>query len=174
MTCAAMLGKLGERDCAEGRESCAGYLQGTLYFSLRAAAGCVKSFEKDPRRAAAEGLAVDFAKEVNRDVKGVYVGSVEESSTIGCRLFWRGVEAGEDMVMDKIIELALERLAWRGPLQLWNAANAPYLIYSGIVLARDIAASEMNNLVCLNREPRYGGSYANAAGSLRKMTGFIE
>ena len=83
MACAAMLGKMGERSCAEGRASCAGYLQGSVYFSLRAAAGCHKSFEKDKEGlAAADGLIARFAGEVKRDVKDVYVGHVERAQSI--------------------------------------------------------------------------------------------
>ena len=72
MACGAMLGKLGERDCAEGRGSCAGDLQSSVYFSLRAAAGCHKSFEKDKaRQAEADALMEQFAKVVKQDVKAV-------------------------------------------------------------------------------------------------------
>ena len=78
MACAAMLGKLGERDCAEGRASCAGQLQGSVYFSLRAAAGCHKSFEKDKaKQAEADKLIERFAKAVNQDSKGLYVKHVD-------------------------------------------------------------------------------------------------
>ena len=175
MACAAMLGKMGERDCAEGRGSCAGQLQGSVYFSLRAAAGCHKSFEKDKaKQAEADKLIERFAKAVNQDVKGIYVKHVEEASTIGHHLAWHaGKEAGI-IGTEKVLEFAFERLAWHGAGTVVSSIGLPLFAFSTVMLFHEIAASEMNNLVCLKWGHYYNGSYANVSGSLTKMTGNIK
>ncbi len=175
MACGAMLGKLGERDCAEGRATCAGQLQGAAYFSLRAAAGCHKSFEKDkPRQAEADKLIEAFAREVKQDIKGVYVGHVHGASTVGHQLTWHGIEEGAVMGTEKVLEFALERLAWHGAGAAVGAVSLPLTVFSGAMLFHEIAASEMNNLVCLKWGHYYNGSYYNLTGSLRKMTDNIK
>ena len=175
MACGAMLGKLGERDCAEGRATCAGWLQGTVYFSLRASAGCHKSFENNkPKQAEADRLLEAFAKVVKRDVKGVYVGHTEESATVGHHLAWHAVKEGGVIGTEKVLELAFERLAWHGAGAAVSAAGMPLLAFSTFMLFHEIAASEMNNLVCLKWGHYYKGSYANVSGSLDKMTANIK
>jgi len=175
MACGAMLGKLGERDCAEGRGSCAGHLQGSLYFGLRAAAGCHKSFEKDkPRQAVADKMVERFAKAVNQDVKGVYVKHAEAASTVGHHLAWHaGKEAGI-IGTEKVLEFAFERLAWHGAGAAVSAVGVPLFAFSTVMLFHEIAAAEMNNLVCLEWGHYYNGSYANVSGSLNKMTRHIK
>ena len=175
MACGAMLGKLGERDCAEGRSSCAGDLQGAVYFSLRASAGCHKSFEKNkPKQAEADKLLDQFAKVVKRDVKGVYVGHVEGAQTVTHHLAWHaGKEAGI-IGTEKVLEFAFERLAWHGAGAVVGAASMPIFVFSSVMLFHEIAASEMNNLVCLEWGHYYKGSYANVSGSLAKMTASIK
>lgn len=175
MACGAMLGKLGERDCAEGRASCAGHLQGSLYFGLRAAAGCHKSFEKDKtRQAAADKMVERFAKAVNQDVKGVYVKHAESASTVGHHLAWHaGKEAGI-IGTEKVLEFAFERLAWHGAGAAVSAAGVPLFAFSTVMLFHEIAAAEMNNLVCLEWSHYYNGSYANVSGSLDRMTRHIK
>ena len=175
MACAAMLGKLGERDCAEGRASCAGQLQGSVYFSLRAAAGCHKSFEKDKaKQAEADKLIERFAKAVNQDIKGIYVKHVEESSTIGHHLAWYAGEKVGAIGAEKVLEFAFERLAWHGAGTVVSSIGLPLFAFSTFMLFHEIAASEMNNLVCLKWGHYYNGSYANVSGSLNKMTGYVK
>lgn len=175
MACGAMLGKLGERDCAEGRGSCAGQLQGSLYFGLRAAAGCHKSFEKDKhRQAEADKMVERFAKAVNQDVKGVYVKHAEEASTVGHHLAWHaGKEAGI-IGTEKVLEFAFERLAWHGAGAAVSAAGIPLFAFSTAMLFHEIAAAEMNNLVCLEWSHYYNGSYSNVSNSLNRMTRHIK
>ena len=175
MACGAMLGKMGERDCAEGRGSCAGDLQSSVYFSLRAAAGCHKSFEKDKaRQAEADALMEQFAKVVKQDVKAVYVGHVEGAATAGHHLAWHAVKEGGMIGTEKVLEFAFERLAWHGAGAAVSAASLPLLAFSTAMFFHEIAASEMNNLVCLKWGHYYKGSYANVAGSLHKMTAKIK
>ena len=175
MACAAMLGKMGERDCAEGRPSCAGHLQGAVYFSLRAAAGCHKSFEKNkPRQAEADKLIERFAKTVNQNVKGVYVKHVEEAQTVTHHLVWHaGKEAGI-IGTEKVLEFAFERLAWHTAGGVVSSVGLPLFVFSSMMLFHEIAASEMNNLVCLEWGHYYGGSYANAGTSITRMTSTIK
>ncbi|OIN99626.1 MAG: hypothetical protein AUJ51_12395 [Elusimicrobia bacterium CG1_02_56_21] len=175
MACGVMLGKLGERDCAKGKASCAGHLQGSVYFSLRAAAGCHKSFENDKaRQAVADKLVDNFAKVIKRDIKGIYVAGAEESSTVGHHLVWHaGKEAGI-IGTEKVLEFAFERLAMHTAGAAVSAAGVPIFVASSFLLFHEIAASEMNNLVCLQWSHYYNGSYANAAGSITKMSGYIK
>ncbi len=175
MACGSMLGKLGERDCAEGRASCAGYLQGSVYFSLRAAAGCHKSFENNkPKQAEADKLIDRFAAAVKQNVKGVYVGPVEESQTVGHHLAWHaGKEAGI-IGTEKVLEFAFERLAMHTAGAVVGSVGLPLFAFSSFMLFHEIAASEMNNLVCLEWGHYYKGSYANSSGSITKMSGFIK
>ena len=175
MACGSMLGKLGERDCAEGRASCAGYLQGSIYFSLRAAAGCHKSFEKNKEKLAVADRNVDrFAAAVKQNVKGLYVGKVEEAQTVGHHLAWHtGKEAGI-IGTEKILEFAFERLAWHSAGAVVGSVGAPLFVFSTFMLFHEIAASEMNNLVCLEWGHYYKGSYANSSASIARMSGFIK
>jgi hypothetical protein len=175
MACGAMLGKLGERDCSEGRASCSGHLQGAVYFSLRAAAGCHKSFEKHKeKQAEADKLIERFAKVVKQDVKTVYVKHVEEASTVGHHLAWHaGKEAGI-IGTEKVLEFAFERLAMHTAGAVVSSVGLPLFVFSSAMLFHEIAASEMNNLVCLKWGHYYNGSYANVSGSLNKMTGYIK
>jgi len=175
MACGSMLGKLGERDCAEGRASCAGYLQGSIYFSLRAAAGCHKSFEKNKEKLAVADRNVDrFAAAVKQNVKGLYVGKVEEAQTVGHHLAWHtGKEAGI-IGTEKILEFAFERLAWHSAGAVFISVGAPLFVFSTFMLFHEIAASEMNNLVCLEWGHYYKGSYANSSASIARMSGFIK
>ena len=175
MACGSMLGKMGERDCAEGRASCAGDLQGSMYFSLRAAAGCHKSFEKNKEKLVqADKLIDQFAKTVKQNVKGIYVGDVEGAQSVTHHLVWHtGKEAGI-IGAEKVLEFAFERLAWHGAGAAVGAASAPLFVFSSFMLFHEIAASEMNNLVCLEWGHYYKGSYANAAGSITKMSAYIK
>ena len=175
MACGSMLGKLGERDCAEGRASCAGYLQGSIYFSLRAAAGCHKSFENNKaKQLEADKLIDRFAGTVKQNVKGVYVGKVEESQTVGHHLAWHaGKEAGI-IGTEKVLEFAFERLAMHTAGAVVGSVGLPLFAFSSFMLFHEIAASEMNNLVCLEWGHYYKGSYANSAGSITKMSGSIK
>lgn len=175
MACGAMLGKMGERDCAEGRPSCAGHLQGAVYFSLRAAAGCHKSFEKDKaKQASADKLIERFSKTVNQNVKGVYVKHVEEAQTLNHHLVWHaGKEAGI-IGTEKVLEFAFERLAWHAAGTVVSSVGVPLFAFSSVMLFHEIAASEMNNLVCQEWGHYYGGSYANMSGSITKMTATIK
>lgn len=175
MACGAMLGRLGERDCAEGRATCAGWLQGSVYFSLRASAGCHKSFEKDKaRQAEADRNLEAFAKIVKRDVKGVYVGHVEHAGTVGHHFAWHAAKEGAMIGTEKVLEFAFERLAWHGAGAAVGAASLPLLAFSTAMFFHEIAASEMNNLVCLKWGHYYNGSYANVSGSINKMTANIK
>ncbi len=175
MACGSMLGKLGERDCAEGRASCAGYLQGSIYFSLRAAAGCHKSFENNKsKQAEADKLIDRFAGAVKQSVKGVYVGPVEESQTVGHHLAWHaGKEAGI-IGTEKVLEFAFERLAMHTAGAVVGSVGLPLFAFSSFMLFHEIAASEMNNLVCLEWGHYYKGSYANPSASIARMSGFIK
>ncbi len=175
MACAAMLGKMGERDCAEGRGACSGRLQGTLYFSLRAAAGCHKSYEKDAaKQAEADKLIKRFSSTVRQNVKGVYVADVEEGESIVPHLAWRTGRGAGIMGAKKILELAFERLAWEDAGAALSATGALLPVFSTAMLLHDVAALEMNNQVCLEWDHDYEGSYANVAGSLIKITGHIK
>ena len=175
MACAAMLGQMGERDCAEGRASCAGHLQGTLYFSLRAAAGCHKSYEKDAaKHAESAKLIARFSAAVRHTVKGVYVADVEEGDALVPHLAWRAGRGVGIMGAKKILETAFERLAWEDAGAVLGATGVLLPVLSSTLLLHDVAALEMNNQVCLEWSHSYEGSYANVAGSLNKMTGYIK
>ncbi|MDD2805703.1 MAG: hypothetical protein PHV33_09120 [Elusimicrobiales bacterium] len=175
MACGAMLGKLGERDCAQGRATCAGWLQGTTYFSLRASAGCHKSFEKDPARLSRADRNLEaFARIVKRDVKGVYVGHVEEGASAGHHFAWHAAKEGGILTTEKVLELVFERFALHGAEAAVGAASLPILAASTMLFFHELAASEMNNTVCLDWSHYYNGSYANVAGSLDKMTSKIK
>ncbi|OGR77402.1 MAG: hypothetical protein A2X32_04325 [Elusimicrobia bacterium GWC2_64_44] len=175
MACGAMLGKLGERDCAQGRATCAGWLQGATYFSLRASAGCHKSFEKDRERLPRADRNMEaFARVVKRDVKGVYVGHVEGAATAGHHFAWHAVKEGGMIGTEKVLEFAFERLALHGAEAAVGAASLPLLAFSTMMFFHELAASEMNNTVCLDWSHYYNGSYANVAGSLDKMTAGIK
>lgn len=175
MACGAMLGKLGERDCAEGRPTCARQLQGAVYFSLRAAAGCHKSYEKDKaRQAEADKLIEAFAKKVKQDVKGVYVGHVHDAPSAGNQLMWFGVHKAEMIGTEKVLEFAFERLAWHTAGSVVSAASLPLLAFSGAMLFHEVAAAQMNHQVCLEWNHSYKGSYGNIAGSLGRMTAKIK
>jgi hypothetical protein len=174
MACAAFLGKLGERDCDEGRETCAARLQGSVYFALRAAAGCHESYKNDQEnRAAADKLANRFAATINQNVKDVYVQDVPEAPSLKSHLVWKAVDAVKGKVQGKILEFAFERLAWHGAQSVMAAANGPLSVYSNLMFIHSIAASEMNNQVCLKWNHSYNGSYANTSVSLVKMTEMI-
>lgn len=175
MACGAMLGKLGERDCAEGRAACGGWLQGSLYFSLRASAACHKSFEKDKARQARAGRNMEaFAAAVKRDVKGVYVGHVEHAATAGHHFAWHAAKEGAMIGTEKVLEFAFERLAWHGAGAAVGAASLPLLAFSTMMFFHELAASEINNTVCLDWSHYYKGSYANVSGSVAKMSSHIK
>ncbi len=173
MACAAMLGKIGERDCAEGRATCAAQLQGSVYFALRAAAGCHKSFEGNKARLAeADALAKRFAVKAGQDIKAVYVqdAEAEQAQTIGHHLIWHVGKEGGVIGTEKVLEFAFEKLALHGASAAVEVAGGPLFIFSTFMLFHEIAASEMNDQVCTEWSHSYNGSYANAASSLDKMT----
>jgi hypothetical protein len=175
LACAAFLGRMGERDCSEKRSTCAARLQGSLYFSLRAAAACHKSFENNrEKQVLADELINRFSGVVRRNVRGVYVENVAESRSLTHHLIWLAAGAARDAATDKMLELALEWLAWHGARELLTASGPPMFVYSAITMLSEIAASEMNNQVCLEWSHSYKGSYENAAASLEKMTGTIK
>lgn len=173
MACAAMLGKIGERDCAEGRATCAAQLQGSVYFALRGAAGCHKSFEgKKDKLATADALAKRFAVKAGQDIKAVYVedAEAEQAQTIGHHLAWHTGKEGAVIGTEKVLEFAFEKLAMHGAQLAVESAGGPLFIFSTVMLFHEIAASEMNDQVCTQWDHSYKGSYANAASSLDKMT----
>jgi len=173
MACAAMLGRIGERDCAEGRGTCAAQLQGSVYFALRAAAGCHKSFEGDKAGLAkADALAKRFAVKAGQDIKAVYVedAEAEQAQTVGHHLAWHAGKEGGVIGTEKVLEFAFEKLAMHGASAAVEAAGGPLFIFSTFMLFHEIAASEMNDQVCTQWSHSYKGSYANAASSLDKMT----
>jgi hypothetical protein len=175
MACAAMLGKLGERDCAENRGSCAGQLQGALYFSLRASAACHKSFEEDPGRQRGAKVQLDrFAAAVSRNVQGVYVGKIPAAHSTGHLLVWHTVQEAGVIATEKVLEFAFERLAMHAAGTAVSAASGPLLAFSGLMLFHHIAAAEMHEEVCLNWSSYYNGNYANVAASVQRMGASIQ
>ena len=73
-----------------------------------------------------------------------------------------------------MLEFAFERLAWHGAGTVVSSIGLPLFAFSTFMLFHEIAASEMNNLVCLKWGHYYNGSYANVSGSLNKMTGYVK
>lgn len=175
MACAAMLGKLGERDCAEGRGSCAGQLQGTLYFGLRASAACHKSYEEEPERQRVAKTHLDrFAAAVNRNVHEVYVGRMPAAHSTQHILVWHGVQEAGVIATEKVLEFAFERLAMHAAGAAVSAAGVPLLAFSGAMLFHHIAAAEMHEEVCLNWSSYYNGNYSNVSTSVQRMGARIQ
>lgn len=175
MACGAMLGKLGERDCAEGRASCGGDLQGAVYFSLRAAAACHKSYEKDPEELELADKNIErFSKVVKSNIKDIYVGEVEEGESIGTHLAWFGVHKVGMITGEKVLEFTFERLAMHTAAGVVGSASIPLFAFTGAMLFHEIAASEMNKLVCTEWDGYYNGKYSNVSRSITSMTGHIK
>ncbi|MEI7529503.1 MAG: hypothetical protein WCK76_11240 [Elusimicrobiota bacterium] len=175
MACAAMLGKLGERDCAGGRASCAGRLQGSLYFSLRASAACYKSYEGDrEQQPKAKALMDRFGTAVNRSVGGVYVRDAAPAHSTAHILVWEGAAEARNIAIEKVLEFTFEKLALHGAGAAVSAAGGPLLVFSGFMAFHEIAAARMNDEVCLNWNTYYNGSYANVTSSLSKISSSIK
>ena len=136
--------------------------------------GYFKLVHQGTSPAEADALMEQFAKVVKQDVKAVYVGHVEGAATAGHHLAWHAVKEGGMIGTEKVLEFAFERLAWHGAGAAVSAASLPLLAFSTAMFFHEIAASEMNNLVCLKWGHYYKGSYANVAGSLHKMTAKIK
>lgn len=174
MACSAMLGKLGERDCAQGRGSCPGHMQGALYFSLRAAAACHKSYEASPANQAVAARNMErLGALVGQNVRGVYVSGVGEAHSMGHHFAWHAAKEGAMIGTEKVLEFAFERLAMHGAGAAVSAAGTPLLIFSSFMFIHEIAAAQMHDQVCLEWSHSYKGSYANAAGSITRMAARI-
>ena len=175
MACGAMLGKLGERDCAEGRASCAKQLQGALYFSLRASAACYKSYEEEPEKQGQAGTLMNrFATSVNGNVKDISVKDVAPAHSTTHILVWDGAREAATVATEKVLEFAFERLAMHGAGAVVGAIGTPLLAFSGFMLFHEIAAAQMHDEVCGNWSSYYNGNYSNVATSVQRMTAKVK